>query len=549
MKRVLVTLLLILILAVEFRFIKLDNIPSGFVPEEVSSSWDAYSVMRSGRDEWGQVLPIVFRETGGYKLALSSYLMIPTVAIFGLNEFAVRFPTALAGVLSVFLTYFVSFELFKRKKIALIASFLLAISPWHISMSRYAQGVNWGIPFFLAGILFFIKSQNKPKLLIISSIFFALTYHTYFNYLIFTLIFIFIIAFARRNYLKTKSGIFIFLSFLLIQIFFLLPFITQNSAGIRFNQVTSVQNIGLINKINEHRQACNYYYPPQVCKIIYNKPVEKITEIAKNLVNHFSTTIFFLYGSQLGQSGMPQNWGFLYLFEFPLILWGIIVLIKDKKFPLILVWWGFLYAIPSSLAGDAHIWRMMTLIPLPSIVVAYGLIHLLEFLHKKIIKVGIILIMCFSILRFTTDYFAYFPYFQGSYSYYGFRDLYKYIGEIEKDYDYIVIAPLNMNFNQLYIYYLFYSQYDPLKYQKGEEVERIVGEQNWVWVNRIGKWYFVGELGKVQYPLTERTLLVSDNASDDWIVYDKTLKTKVIHTINHINGDIAFRIMKLEKIY
>lgn len=150
-------IILIVVLAAVLRFINLDRVPAGLIPEEASTAWNAYSLSQTGRDEWNNFLPVIFSETGGFKLALNSYLMVPAVAIFGLNEFSARIPTALAGVLAVIFTYFLTFELFRRKTVSLAAAFLFAVSPWHISMSRYGVDVNWGIPFFFAGFLFFLK--------------------------------------------------------------------------------------------------------------------------------------------------------------------------------------------------------------------------------------------------------------------------------------------------------------------------------------------------------------------------------------------------------
>ncbi len=545
MRKTFFVLFLIIILAAALRFFRLDSVPSGLIPEEASTAWTSYSLAKTGKDEWNKFLPVIFSETGGFKLALNSYLMVPVMQIFGLNEFSARAPTAIAGVLAVLLTYFLCFELFKRKDISLAASFLLAISPWHIAMSRYGIDVNWGIPLFLAGLLFFIKSEKRPKEIIIAGIFFALTYYTYFNYVVFTFIFILLLIFLRRNFFFSKSGLKILLLFVFIQVLFLLPYLSQKNLTVRFSQATSVGNVGFINRINEHRQACKAYYPQTLCKLIYNKPVEKVMEYGRNFINHYSTTTFFLYGSNLGLSGMPQNWGLFYLFEFPLILLGLAIMVRKKILPTVLLGWGLLYAVPSSLAGEAHIWRMMTLLPLPQIIGAFGLIYFFVFLKNNIVRIGMIFIICFSVLKFTADYFAYLPFTQGNYSYFGFRDLYNYLKTIEKDYENIIISPIGMNFNQLYIYYLFYNPYDPGKFQRGDELDRVVGEQNWVWVNRIGKWYFVSEPKKVKYPLNKNTLLVIDTSRDDEIMYNKTLTPVLLHTIYHANGDVAFKIFNL----
>lgn len=545
MRKTYLFLILIIILAFALRFFKLDQVPSGLIPEEASTSWNAYSLSKTLRDEWGNFMPVVFSETGGFKLALNSYLLVPAVEIFGLNEFSARFPTAFAGVLAVLLTYFSVFEILNRKNIALASSFLLSISPWHISMGRYGVDVNWGIPLFLAGLLFFIKAQRNLKFLIFSGIFFALTYYTYFNYVVFTFIFIGLLIFHHRKWLFARSSFGYLSVFILLQIISFFPYVTKQNLTVRFSQATSVASIGFENRINEHRQACSVFYPPILCRFLYNKPVEKITQISRNYINHFSATTFFLYGSDLGRSGMPQSSGFLYLFEFPLIFLGAVILIRKKNLPFVLFAWGIIYAVPSSLAGEAHIWRMMTILPLPQIIGAVGLVKLGNLFRNKLLGIGMVTIICFSVLKFSVDYFAYLPYAQGFYSYFGFRDLYSYLATVEKDYDYVVIAPTGMGFNQLYIYYLFYNRPDPGKYQLGIDTERKAGEQNWIWVNRIGKWYFVSEPKKVTYPLTARTLLVTDNIKPDEVIFDKTMEPVLIKTIHHTNGNVAFKIFNL----
>lgn len=552
----------IIILAALLRLFYLNRIPSGFIPEEVSTGWNAYSLLKTGRDEWGVSLPIIFRETGGFKLALNSYLIVPLMWVFGLNEFSVRFSTAIGGILAVFLTYIVSRRLFTRQRIAISAAFLLAINPWHISMSRYGVDVNWGIPLFLLGLACFLKSLTSKKMLLIAAVFFALTYYTYFNYVVFTFLFIFLLFFLYRKNFSLKSDWKIITAFFILQFLFLSPYILQRNLTIRFSQATSISNIGFVNRINEHRGACLTVYPNFLCRIFYNQPLERLTEITRNLINHYSTKVFFLYGSQNGLSGMPDRWGLFHLFEFPLIAFGIFMIIRKRiaTLPLFAAW-ALVYGLPSSLAAEEHIWRMMTILPLPQIIEAWGLITMYSvFKNNKLQIFSIafgILIISYSLTKFNTDYFSYFPYAQGSYSYFGFRDLYQYLSKVEKEYNSIIIAPIGLGFNQLYIYYLFYTSYDPGLYQLGYNIDRKVGDQNWVWVNRIGKWYFVSELGKESYPLTEKTLLVVDDEGYrrfviekkgySWIKFNTSLSPSPIKTIYHANGNIVFKIYRLTK--
>src|SRR3989344_292895 len=144
----------ILFIAAILRFWNLGVNPPGLFVDEVSNGYNAYSIIKTGRDEYGNFMPLTFKAFGDYNLALSVYILVPSIAVFGLNEFAVRFPSALLGTLTVLLTYFLTKQLFKsgssfiahhssQKNVALVAAFFLAISPWHLQFSRYDHEANF----------------------------------------------------------------------------------------------------------------------------------------------------------------------------------------------------------------------------------------------------------------------------------------------------------------------------------------------------------------------------------------------------------------------
>src|SRR3989344_4871422 len=125
-------LILILLLAVILRFYRLSNIPVGFNDDEAAFGYNAYSILKTARDEWGRFLPFpVFESFGDWKLVGYLYLTVASEAIFGASEFAVRFPSAIFGILSVWTTYLLTKKLL-GKNVGLLSAFLLAISPWHV---------------------------------------------------------------------------------------------------------------------------------------------------------------------------------------------------------------------------------------------------------------------------------------------------------------------------------------------------------------------------------------------------------------------------------
>ncbi len=124
------------------RFAFLADFPVGFTADEAAQGYTAYSILETGRDEWGTPFPLSPRSFGEFKLPLYTYLTIPSVAVFGLNEFAVRFPAAFFGTLAVLAVFLLVRKLFDNEFLAFFASFLLAVSPWHISLSRAALEAN-----------------------------------------------------------------------------------------------------------------------------------------------------------------------------------------------------------------------------------------------------------------------------------------------------------------------------------------------------------------------------------------------------------------------
>src|SRR3990172_5340154 len=126
---------LVVLLAFFLRVNKVTEVPPSLNWDEVSIGYNAYSILKTGKDEWGEFLPLHFKSYGEYKLPAQIYASIPAIAIFGLNEFGVRITPVVYGTLTVFLLYLLVQELYRKKEISLISSFLLAISPFHIQLT------------------------------------------------------------------------------------------------------------------------------------------------------------------------------------------------------------------------------------------------------------------------------------------------------------------------------------------------------------------------------------------------------------------------------
>src|SRR5260221_6128273 len=150
-------LVIIFILALFLRLYKLDQFPLGFHVDEAKVAWESFSILKTARDDHGNFLALYYNSFGDYRPTGIFYATIPSLILFGRTNFAVRFPSALFGALTIFPVYFLALTITKNKSVAFISALLLAIIPWDIATSRAPSEVV--ISCFL--ILFSLALVNK----------------------------------------------------------------------------------------------------------------------------------------------------------------------------------------------------------------------------------------------------------------------------------------------------------------------------------------------------------------------------------------------------
>jgi 4-amino-4-deoxy-L-arabinose transferase-like glycosyltransferase len=143
------------------------------------SAYQAYTLLTSGIDLNGYHNPVYFVAWGGEMNALEIYLMIPFIRLLGLTELAIRLPQAILGVISLPVFFLLLRRLFDETT-AWIGFFLLAISPWHIMLSRWALESNLAPAFLLFGLYFLsVALDRRPAFLLLSGAFFGLSLYSY----------------------------------------------------------------------------------------------------------------------------------------------------------------------------------------------------------------------------------------------------------------------------------------------------------------------------------------------------------------------------------
>lgn len=500
-----VAFIFIIILAFLVRVYGLGSVPAGLTNDEADIGYDAYSLLLTGHDQWGEFIPLTsFKGFGDYRVPLYTYLVVPVVKAFDLNAFSVRLPSAIFGTISVGLIYFVGRKLTDKSEIssqviAFSAMFIMAISPWAIGLSRIGIESNVAISIFLCALLLFLHAESRKFLYLLSFILFGLTIYTYTSYALFTVLSIVLLfIYFKKIILKQKKIVFVSL---VISLLIVVPFFMFRSAvGIRASQVSfiySQDNIGLTANLNDRRGSCSEIFPGLVCKVFENKQIVIANTFMRNYVNHFSPDFLYVNGTTTQYSILPQR-SLLYTIEFLLFLLGIFALLRNKvQNNLVILSILLISPLADSITGDGHFSRASNMMPFLFLTEGVGFGYLYS-LFKKGKRGNLFLIMLlaiifiYSALGFFVSYSSYFPKYYSNYGQYGYEKWAQVLHGKKDIYDRIYVSKFSNDTKQ-YIYYLFYNKYDPIEFQYKRNVQ-FSDDNSWVSIDRIENIYFVQRL-------------------------------------------------------
>lgn len=168
----------LLVLAAVERLGSLGVVPVGLNQDEAYAGYNAWSMVTAGVDSRGDAFPVYFEAWGSGMNVLNSYLMMPFIALFGLQIWVIRLPQAIVGLLTVPTVYAIVKRLSDEKK-ALAAMAFVSIAPWHIMMSRWGLESNLAPGFVMFGLYFFLLGMEKPKFFLLSGLFYGLSLYAY----------------------------------------------------------------------------------------------------------------------------------------------------------------------------------------------------------------------------------------------------------------------------------------------------------------------------------------------------------------------------------
>jgi 4-amino-4-deoxy-L-arabinose transferase-like glycosyltransferase len=555
-------IIFIILSASVLRLYNLGINPPHLTADEASLGYNAYSILKTGRDEYGTILPIIFKSFGDFKPGLYVYATVPFVAVLGLNEFAVRLPSALAGIIAVWLLYEIiingQWSMIKKNKLtinnqllAITASFMLAISPWHIHFSRGAWEANLSLTLTLAGIYFFLRALTNSRQLIVSAIFFALTFIAYQGAkLSTTIVLLILVVTFWREVKKLMLARTVLASSMVVGLLIIFPVILSILQG----QTGRLQVFSIFSysrpeeQVNDFLAQGNEKFGNVTYYLYHSETFNYTRAIAGRWFNHFSGRFLFFEGDYRNPRHSVPNHGMMLLVDLILLPLGVIYLLKKKgKFSRFVLLWLVLAPLPSILSrDDVHAVRALNMVIPISLTAAFGLSELLKFaggIMNKLMSYsayGLILISyLLSLFYFLDSYFIHQPMHNARFWSYGYKQMVEIITPVQNNYERVKVQ---QSFAQPYIFFLFYQKYDPAKYQDKARLVESEYKGDVGYVEQIDNIYFTHINWGVDKS-DKGTLLVADTIA---VPPDESSDEKYFNLINEIkypDGNTAFRIL------
>lgn len=181
-RRDIIAIVVLLVVGGFLRLWDLVQIPCGLFPDQASHGLDAVLLAH------GLILPVYGGDEG-----LFVYFVAIVQFFFGTGIWQVILTSALIGTATVVSTYLAVKTLFTRK-LAFITAFILAVSSWHIALSRDGFRAIL-VPFIVTLFLWILTKAIQAKhakqglwLYPLAAGLFALGFYTYYAYVIFALV-------------------------------------------------------------------------------------------------------------------------------------------------------------------------------------------------------------------------------------------------------------------------------------------------------------------------------------------------------------------------
>ena len=491
-----------LMAGVGLRVVGLDRVPPGLYADEACNGYDAYSILLTGRDHHGNFLPLVFQGFNDNRMPLFDYSLVPLIGAFGLSPGVVRLGAALWGTADLVAIVILA-ALMLGLPGAVVTAVLVAVSPWHLPLSRYGTEVilaSTTVSLAMACFFFWLK-RHEDRWLLLSGVLFGLTLYSYpitkiFAPLMLGLLTVLYWRELRQARNKALIALAIVLALAAPQAVLLWRHWGEMQA--HFSEVSLFHYIS----------TCPGCSPSKQAEAAGATFAVRAADFAAAWLSYFKPDFLFLSGDRGGHWELlfPPGFGMLLPEQALLIGFALVGLFGGhrRKLAVLLIGWLVLAALPAALLVPAGAWnpgpsghlpipfvlakRLPESVPLtpwllfahpearhdvlaiaPWILLAgLGFVTLIEWSSSrttlKLSAVVLILIgTIFHGARFVRSYFRDYPIIAAPYFYYGLDQVIGSISKFRAREDPVII---DHRINQTYIQVLFHEHYPPALFEQ-----------------------------------------------------------------------------------
>ena len=467
----------VIIIAIATRFYQLGQVPTSLYWDEAAMLVDAKTVSQTGADMHGRSwYQLLYPSYGDYKLPVYIWLASVSVKLFGVTEWALRLPSALAGLGTVIMGGLIARQLFNERRTQLMTMLVLALSPWAMMFSRTAFEGHVAQLWFSISVWMLLKSRRHLGWLLGGTFFGILATYTYFSVrFVWPVVLVGVglswllpkILLAKRKKLNLRATISqIGLHLVLPLVIFglgLLPMIKSEfyheSQVFRYgtNSVLNYFNYPLTSNI--YRQLAGESI---IDRFFFHRHLLLLRELANNVFDHLSLNYLFVSGDSNLRHGTGEH-GLFLLPLLPFFIAGLYQLFnKQRRVSIILICWWLAALIPAAVPETTpHALRSLNgLVPL-AIIISSGISYFWLKWRRVTILLGLIWLIMAG--EFFWYYFNIYPEKSAPDWQQNYREMAITLEEYHDQADEVYLSGVD---DKLYLWILAYGDYDGAEIQQ-----------------------------------------------------------------------------------
>ncbi|MFZ1721810.1 MAG: hypothetical protein WAU07_04880 [Microgenomates group bacterium] len=310
-----IPLLVFIVIGSVLRLTNLNGVPSILNRDEAALGYNAYLLSKTGMDEWSKPWPVVLESFGDFKLPGYPLFLVGLFSFLPLEDWVVRLPSALAGILLIPLGFYFARKLDMSVQLSLIVSALIATAPVFLFYSRIAFEANVALALFVPAIALLFSKKTTFKSDTLSAFLLLASIFTYNAPLLMLPFIVFAIVQHRgwNNLSAWMPASALLLAVFMITMTILMPITAQKQGITIFEDETAW------SEWNTYRENI----PVILQTTLGSRPAYWTIRIAKNFISGFSLQFLVEKGGSHPWHTLP-GWGHIFLAQYILCMIGIV---------------------------------------------------------------------------------------------------------------------------------------------------------------------------------------------------------------------------------